>query len=201
MARKKREEPIVSGLKRGDERAFEEVIENFGGKVFNLAMRLTRNREDAEEVLQDVFTTVFRKINGFEGKSSFSSWLYRVTTNCALMKLRKNRQEKSSFLEDILPEYQNSVVVKSSNYDEGDIATLRHQLMSALELAIKKLPHEYRSVFILRDVDGLTTQEVGEILDLTAPAVKSRLHRSRLLVRKRLEPFIFADSVLRASAA
>jgi RNA polymerase sigma-70 factor (ECF subfamily) len=150
---------------------------------------LTRNAEDAEEVLQDVFITVHRKIGGFEGKSSFSSWLYRVTVNAAFMKLRKRKQDQTVPLEEIIQQAQVVQSLKSPEHAYVDSLSIRNQMLEALEVAIRKLPDDYRPVFILRDVDGLTSREVSKILDLTVPAVKSRLHRSRLMLRRRLSKF------------
>lgn len=189
MYKKKTDQELVADFRSGDERALEELIQRYSNKVYALASRFTRNQEDAEEVLQDVFVTVYRKIAGFQGKSSFSSWLYRVTVNASFMKLRKRRQDQSVAMEDVLPQIQNTSAIRSSEQMEGDAATLRSEVSLALEQAIGKLPEEYRPVFILRDVDGLTSKEVGKILDLSIPAVKSRLHRSRLMIRRRLTRF------------
>jgi RNA polymerase sigma-70 factor (ECF subfamily) len=186
MANQKTDVELVEEFKRGCEASFEELVHRYSGKAFSLASRLTRNQEDAEEVLQDVFVTVYRKISGFEGKSSFSSWLYRITVNSALMKLRKRKRDQTVSIEDILPQLQNSHHLKTSEQAEGDAITLRGQLHAALEEAIRRLPDDYRPVFVLRDIDGLTSREVSKILQLTVPAVKSRLHRSRLMLRRRL---------------
>jgi len=180
---------LVRQLKRGSESALEILLQRYAAKVYSLASRLTRNHLDAEEVLQDVFHTVFIKIKRFEGKSSFSSWLYRITVNSSLMKLRKRRQDKSALMEDVLPDFKNDIRLKGSAEVEGDVALQQHQVREALELAVRKLPDDYRPVFVLRDIDGLTSREVGKILRLTVPAVKSRLHRSRLMLRKELLSF------------
>lgn len=189
MERKRTDPELVAGCKNGEEGSFEEIISRYSQKAYHLAYRLTRNEDDAEEVLQDVFITVFRKIKGFEGKSTFSSWLYRVTVNSALMKLRKRRQDQSVLLEDTLPEFENSLFVRSHAGTEGEHNTMRKEVLDVLTAAIEELPSEYRPVFILRDVDGLSSREVGRALNISIPAVKSRLHRSRLLLRKRLMPF------------
>ena len=122
----------------------------------------------------------------YEGKSSFSSWLYRITVNAAFMKLRKRRQDQSLSLEDIVQQPHSIPALKSPESSHVDAQSIRNEMLEALETAIKRLPDDYRPVFILRDVDGLTSREVGKILDLTVPAVKSRLHRSRLMLRRRL---------------
>ena len=180
---------LVEALKRGNSECFEELLKRYSEKVHNLAMRITRNEEDAEEVLQDVFVTVHNKIDKFEGKSAFSSWLYRVTANTAFMKLRKRRQTPSVSLEDFGTTIKESWVSKRSEDCDVDYISSRHEMRKALEEAIEKLPEEYRAIFLLRDVDGLSSQEVGEILDISVPAVKSRLHRSRVMLRKRLQKY------------
>ncbi len=181
---------LVLNLQSGCQNSFEELVNKYETKVHNLAMRLTRNPEDAEEVLQDVFVTVYRKIDGFEGKAKFSSWLYRITVNAAFMKLRKRRQEKSISLDDMIPYVQEKIITqKNSAMISSDSQAISNEIRSVIERAITKLPEDYRAVFILRDIDGLSNKEVGKILDLSIPAVKSRLHRSRLMLRKKLKKF------------
>ena len=172
---------LVNGIKLRDVSSFEEVFNRYSMKVLNLALRLTRNQQDAEEVVQDVFVCVFKKIDKFEGKSAFSSWLYRITVNTAFMKLRKKRYRDSLSIEEI-PLQEKGAWLSYSAEDDAS----RNELAISLQLAISKLPEEYRTIFILRDVDGLSNQEVGEVLHVSIPAVKSRLHRSRMLLRKRL---------------
>lgn len=194
MVSKKSDMELVDGVRKGDQDSFEELLGRYNNKVFSLATRLTRNPEDAEEVLQDVFVTVHRKLDSFAGKSSFSSWLYRITVNVAFMKLRKRRQIQSVSLEDILQQPQMTSALRAPDTTFVDAQSMRNEMLSALEVAISRLPDEYRPVFILRDVDGLTSKEVGKILDLTIPAVKSRLHRSRLMLRRRLARFLMIST-------
>lgn len=181
---------VIQKFREGCQTSFEQIISRYESKVYNLAMRLTRNPEDAEEVLQDVFITIYRKIEGFEGKAKFSSWLYRITVNAAFMKLRKRKQEQSVPVEDLLPYLQNKAVSEAhTSGTRSDARALNVEIREALEQAIMKVPGEYRAVFILRDIDGLSNKEVGEILDISIPAVKSRLHRSRLMLRKKLRRY------------
>lgn len=181
---------LVQEFSKGCLASFETIVNRYETKVHNLAMRLTRNTEDAEEVLQDVFMTVYRKIDGFQGKAKFSSWLYRITVNAAFMKLRKRKQNKTVSLDDLLPNIKDKTIFDHSNVSErGDSRAINNEIRESLEDAIAKLPDEYRAVFVLRDIDGLSNKEVGEILGLSIPAVKSRLHRSRLMLRKKLKRF------------
>lgn len=196
VTKRKSDLDLIEEFRAGEQTSFEELLSRYSNKVFSLASRLTRNTEDAEEVLQDVFVTVHRKIASFEGKSSFSSWLYRVTVNAAFMKLRKRRQDLSVPLEDVIQQSYSVAALKSPESAFVDAQSIRNQMLEALESAIRKLPDDYRPVFILRDVDGLTSREVSKILDLTVPAVKSRLHRSRLMLRRKLTRFFDEQKVV-----
>lgn len=178
---------LVHNLQNGNNEAFTEIVARYTEKVHNLALRVTRSQEDAEEILQDVFITVYNKIDKFEGKSAFSSWLYRITINTAFMKLRKNKRHIASSLDesqengkdiDVTPEQINN-----------DSHSVQHELRAELEKAITRLPEEYKNIFILRDIDGLSNQEVSEVIGLSVPAVKSRLHRARLMLRKKLQHY------------
>jgi RNA polymerase sigma-70 factor (ECF subfamily) len=181
---------LVDEFKAGDVSAFEEIISRYESKVMNLALRFTRNQEDAEEVMQDVFTTVYRKIDGFRGQSAFSSWLYRIVVNAAFMKLRKRKQTQTLSLEDLAPAVKQHCIERDvlAGQHSHSLAVNR-ELQEVLQRAIDRLPDQYRAVFVLRDVDGLSNQETGEILNLSIPAVKSRLHRSRIMLRKKLQRY------------
>jgi RNA polymerase sigma-70 factor (ECF subfamily) len=181
---------LVERFKAGNLVAFEEIISRYDSKVMNLALRFTRNQEDAEEVMQDVFTTVYRKIDGFRGQSAFSSWLYRIVVNAAFMKLRKKKQNQTISMEDLAPAVKQYCIERenaTTTHSYGVAVT--RELQDVLQRAIDRLPDQYRAVFVLRDVDGLSNQETGQILDLSIPAVKSRLHRSRIMLRKRLQRY------------
>lgn len=181
---------LIEQFRQGSMDAYEELVARYESKVYNLAMRFTRNQEDAEEVLQDVFTTIYQKLEGFQGKSAFSSWLYRIIVNAAFMKLRKRRQSNTVYIEDLSP-LAKQITIERDNPagHRSDLLSMNRELRETLEGAINRLPEQYRAVFVLRDVDGLSNQEVGEILDLSIPAVKSRLHRSRLMLRKKLQRY------------
>lgn len=181
---------LIEQFRKGSMGAFEEIVSRYESKVFNLAMRFTRNQEDAEEVLQDVFTTIYKKLAGFEGKSAFSSWLYRIIVNAAFMKLRKRKQNTTVSIEDLAPAVKQYCIEREGvTESRSDTLTINKELRDRVQGAIDRLPEQYRAVFVLRDVDGLTNQEVSEILDLSIPAVKSRLHRSRLMLRRKLRRY------------
>jgi len=181
---------LLEQFRAGSIEAFEELVSRYESKVFNLAMRFTRNQEDAEEVLQDVFSTIYRKADSFQGKAAFSSWLYRIIVNAAFMKLRKRKQQTTISLEDLTPAVKQYCMEREIlSTARVDALSINKELRDVIQGAINRLPTQYRAVFILRDVDGMSNQEVGEILDLSIPAVKSRLHRSRLMLRKRLQRY------------
>lgn len=181
---------VVNQFKSGDTLAFEEIISRYESKVMSLALRFTRNQEDAEEVMQDVFTTVYRKIDGFRGQSAFSSWLYRIVVNAAFMKLRKRKQNQTVSMDDLSPAIKQYCIDRdalSGSYSQN--IAISHEMQAVIQNAVNRLPDQYRAVFVLRDVDGLSNQETGEILNLSIPAVKSRLHRSRIMLRKKLQRY------------
>ncbi len=181
---------LVSEFKKGSMEAFEEIVSRYEAKAFNLAMRFCRNPEDAEEVLQDVFTTVYKKIDSFQGKSAFSSWVYRIIVNAAFMKLRKRKQHSTVSLEDLTPTAKQHCIEKDNlQSTRSDAIVLNHELREILQSSINRLPEQYRAVFILRDVDGMSNQEVSEVLKISIPAVKSRLHRSRMMLRRKLQRY------------
>ena len=187
MTTQRSDTELVQGVTAREENCFEELLERYGSKVLNLALRISRNQEDAEEIVQDVFITVFTKVVSFEHKSQFSSWLYRVTMNTAFMKLRARNRRRAMSLEDIDQSIQQNWVGNRTDMFDVDFMTTRHELRDAIEGAIDTLPEDYRAIFILRDVDGLSNEAVSKVLRLSIPAVKSRLHRSRILMRQQLK--------------
>jgi len=189
MLNKLNDQELIQGFLGGNQDAYVELTERYTEKVFNLAFRFTRNEEDAEEVMQDVFVTVYRKLDAFEGKSAFSSWLYRVTANTALMLIRKRKQNQTISMEEVSAQVKESWTGDSSANCDVNYISSRHELRANLEGAIAKLPEEYRNIFLMRDVDGMSNEEVGEILGMSVAAVKSRLHRARLMLRKKLNKF------------
>lgn len=176
-------------LKAGKLSAFDILIERYTEKVFRLSMRITRNQEDAEDVLQEVFTSVFAKIGSFKEKSAFSSWLYRITVNTAYMKLRDRKKHATVNIEGSNVVKESSWVGKRSDINDVTFMSIRSELKKILVAAVGSLPKDYQAIFILRDMDGLSNKEVANALSLSVPAVKSRLHRARLALRKDLGDF------------
>jgi RNA polymerase sigma-70 factor (ECF subfamily) len=197
MTTRKTDAELVKGVIQREESCFEELLERYGTKVLNLAMRITRNQEDSEEILQDVFITVFTKMGSFEHKAQFSSWLYRVTMNSSFMKIRARNRRRTVSMEDVEPGIRHNWVGNRAELFDVDSMSSRHELREAIQTAVEKLPDEYRAIFVLRDIDGLSNEAVSHVLQLSVPAVKSRLHRSRLLMREQLRSHysqLFGDS-------
>jgi len=188
------DDELVEGIQAENPLAFEELVNRYSMRVFTLANRVTKHKEDAEDVMQEVFVSVMRKIPAFRGQSSFSSWIYRVTLNCALMRLRKRRQDKSISMEDMMSQVLAVPNRVNTFNSEGESFRRRSELREALTAAIEELPKDYRPVFILRDVDGFSSLEVSEMLGISVPAVKSRLHRARISLQRHLSELLEGDA-------
>jgi RNA polymerase sigma-70 factor, ECF subfamily len=185
---------LVEALRRDEPGAAERLIERYGERVYRLAVRITGVKEDAEEVAQDALWTAARRIHTFKGESAFGSWLYRIAANAAYQKLRwRRRKAQEIALDDVLPALDGEgrhfepMDDWSSRVDEQ---ALQGELRQVLTDAIGALPADYRAVLVLRDVEGLSNPDVAEALRIGLAAVKSRVHRSRLLVRKRLSEYL-----------
>ena len=186
------EEALVSEFQAGKREAYDKIADIYQKKIYNLSYNLTRNQMDAQDVTQEVLLTLFRKINMFQGKSAFSSWVYRITLNASYMKLRRTKKEPKISLDEVMPlfnraGFQQEKIKDWSENTESLIFT--NETRSVIKNAVDLLPEKEKVVFLLRDVEGLSTEKTGEILDLTVPAVKSRLHRARLFLRKKLSNY------------
>jgi len=189
---KAEEDELVRKLQAGNMEVFDQLVERFQKKIYALSFNLTRNQMDAQDVTQDVFLTLFRKIHTFQGKSAFSSWVYRITLNAAYMKLRSRKKDQSVSIDDMLPTFNKAGFQqeKVQDWSENTESLLfANETRNIIQKAVDQLPEKEKVVFLLRDVEGISTEKVGEILDLTIPAVKSRLHRARLFLRKKLSTF------------
>ena len=190
---------LIAEIRRGNAEALEDLVSRYESKVYNLAYKMLGNREDAEDVLQDTFLNVVRSLKGFKQKASFSTWLYRVATNAALTRLRqRSRRDKSEseFLDEVYS-IRDAAHAEERLVDWSDRPAqqlLDTEAKRVMEAAINELPEIYRVVFILRDVQGLPAAEVADVLDLSVPAVKSRLHRARLFLRNRLSDYFTAGA-------
>jgi RNA polymerase sigma-70 factor (ECF subfamily) len=181
-------------VKENNQGAFEEIFNRYVDKIYGISLRITRNPARAEEVLQEVFLTLITKADTFRGEAKFSSWLYRVTVNTSFMHLRAEKKYESTLsLENYVPYDEKGTLmgrIKAKDWSSRpDILIFRKEGLELIEKAINELPESYRVVFHLRDVEGLSNEEISNILDLSIPAVKSRLHRARLFLRDKLSDY------------
>ena len=188
-----RQDDLLERLKDGDERAIADLAEAYGSKIHQLAFRYLRNKEDAEEVTQDVLFKVYRKVGEFRGDAALSSWIYRITFNAAMSRLRTARyqhaqdEERQRTNADGEQKPVRAEVADWSNMaDEG---VLRSQLRNRVFRAILALPAIYRAPVMLRDIQGMSTEEASAMLRVKDQTLKSRLHRGRLILRKQLADF------------
>jgi RNA polymerase sigma-70 factor (ECF subfamily) len=187
---KKNDDQLVAELKRGDQAAFRELVNRHQAKVYQLALKLTRNETDAEDVLQETFLRVYNRIETFRGEAAFSSWLYRIAANASFAKLGERKKHDHADLDDIHPEYEAGLTQPVNDWSrQPDSVLMSKETLGLLDKAISELPEEFRVVVLLRDVQGLSNAQVADILDLTVAAVKSRLHRARLVLRKKLSDY------------
>lgn len=188
-----RESEIVSRLRQRNETAVTELADTYGAKIFQLALRCTENREDAEEVTQDVLLCIYQKISTFRGDAALSSWIYRIAFNAAMARLRRRRakpmaislDDATSFASD--GRHAHSIVDWSPHAEDQ---LLRRELQSVLRRSILELPAIYRRAVVLCDVEGRSGEEAAAILGVKYEAFKSRLHRGRLVLRERLSAYI-----------
>jgi RNA polymerase sigma-70 factor, ECF subfamily len=177
---------LVTAAQAGDAAAFEELVNRYEGKIFRLTRNITGNHEDAEDAMQDAFLKAYAHLQDFHGDSRFYTWLVRIAANEALMRLRKRRPNQFSLDEpiegdnDLMPrELEDWGPTPEQKYAQTEIQSLVGELIDRLE-------PEYRIVFLLRDLEELSTQETAEALGISVPAVKSRLLRARLMLREKL---------------
>jgi RNA polymerase sigma-70 factor (ECF subfamily) len=184
---------LIARLRARDETAVHELAERYGSRIYQLALRQMKNREDAEEVAQDVLMKVYRKISAFRGDSALSSWIYRITFNTAMSRLRNSRLARAAEQHERMPGGEDDRLHTPRQPADWsnmpDEALLRLQLRQAVATALQELPEIYRAPVVLRDIEGLTTEEASNRLRVKDQTLKSRLHRGRLMLRTRLSDF------------
>lgn len=190
-----RDEALVRRLRNQEWGAAEALVSEYGERVYRLAYRITGNREDAEEVAQDALWTAARKIGTFKGESAFGSWLYRITANAAYQKLRSRRGRDHNEIswDTLLPQFTESgqhVEPVEDWSGKVEDPMLHTELRGVLGAAVDALPSDYRTAFLLHDVEGMPNREIAKSLGISLPAVKSRVHRSRLFLRQRLAQYL-----------
>src|ERR671922_2747222 len=181
---------LVQAAKGGDVSAFEELVRRYDRNVFRIAQHITQNREDAEDVVQDAFLKSYENLKNFQEQSKFYTWLVRIAVNEALMRLRRRRPERMVSLDEEVKTEEDSVPREVADWSPNpEQLYTQAELRDILQKTIQGLPPSFRTVFVLRDVEGLSTEETAEALDLSIPAVKSRLLRARLQLRERLNKY------------
>ena len=200
------ERDLVNRLRAGDAAAVSDLSARYGSKIFRLAFRYVKNREDAEEIAQDVLLKVYQKIDAFRGDAALSSWVYRITFNTAMSRLRRTKAEVAVARDDTPPERMDLESPNRRPRDEiadwsmlADDQVLRAEMRGRLVAALRQLPVIYRTPVLLRDVQGFSTEEAAAVLRVKPQTLKSRLHRGRLILRDHMGDFA-AGLALRPSA-
>jgi len=186
---------LLARLQKGDERALADLAESYGPKIHQLAFRYLRNKEDAEEIAQDVLFKVYRSVSTFRGDAALSSWIYRITFNAAMSRLRTTQYQRTQ-AEERREAANDSAAGDAARPSEvadwsdlADERVLRSQLRRRVMRAILALPAIYRAPVMLRDIQGMSTEEASAMLKVKDQTLKSRLHRGRLILRKQLANF------------
>jgi RNA polymerase sigma-70 factor (ECF subfamily) len=181
---------LVQAAKKGDLEAFSELVKRYDRNVFRIAQHITHNEEDAQDVVQDAFLKAYQNLEQFQGNSKFYTWLVRIAVNEALMKLRRRRTDKTVSIDEDVETEEGSMPREVADWSPNPEQLYgQSELSDILKKTIQGLPPGFRTVFVLRDVEGLSTEETAEMLELSIPAVKSRLLRARLQLRDRLAKY------------
>ncbi|HEY7476571.1 MAG TPA: sigma-70 family RNA polymerase sigma factor [Vicinamibacterales bacterium] len=185
------EATLAAGVRAGDEQAFETLIRTHGGRLLAVARRILGNDDEAREAVHEAFISAFRARQQFQAQSRLSTWLHRIVVNAALQKLRVRKRRAEDAIDDLLPRFlpNGDHVERFVDWTEpADETVARHETAHRVREAIDKLPESYRTVLLLRDIEGLSTEESADALQTTANAVKIRLHRARMALRTLLAP-------------
>ena len=178
---------LVHACKSGDVAAFEQLVRRYDSRLLSIAQHLTHNREDAQDAVQEAFLKVFRKSSQFQENSRFSTWLIRITVNESLMKLRKQRSTREVSIDDDFQSEDDMAPLDLADWAPDPEELYRgSELRNILRSTLQELQPSLRVVFVLRDIEGLSTEETAEVLELTPVAIKARLWRARLQLRERL---------------
>jgi RNA polymerase sigma-70 factor, ECF subfamily len=191
------EKKVIDRAVKGDKVALSQIVAENEQLVYNTALKLLANPEAAECVLQETFLKVFQVLSTFKGESSLSTWIYRIATNFALMRLRNKKKEFSSI--DGQEDHIQKNTLESFNKHVGTNplkAVLNDELKVTMELAIKDLSPKFRSVFVLKDIEGYSLKEISDMTEMSLAAVKSNLHRARLFLRNRLAEYTERETTL-----
>lgn len=187
------ETTLLERLRAGEDAAYEELVRLYGPRLLAVARRFLRSEDDAQDAVQDAFLNAFRSIDSFEGQARISTWLHRIVVNASLMKLRTRRRKPEQSIEELLPNFLEdghmtnlATPWRKAGEDEVELAQLRGLLLQKAQ----QLPDSFRNVLLLRDIEGLDTEEAAQLLEISTAAVKTRLHRARLALRELLDPHL-----------
>ena len=184
---------LLERAQEGDIEAFENLVERHRDRVYGLALRMTRSEADAAEITQDTFFAAYQDLKNFRGEAAFGSWVHRIAANNALMRLRHQRVVEAATEEMLGPEFtERGSLAEYPEIDwsrRADEKVLDEELGRAIRQATDRLPEGYREVFLLKDVEGMSYEEIAEMMGISVPAVKSRLHRARLALREEIDAF------------
>jgi RNA polymerase sigma-70 factor, ECF subfamily len=181
---------LVERAKAGDSAAFEQLVRQYDRQIYRTALHITQNREDAEDITQDVFFKAFQKLEQFQGNSKFSTWLVRIAVNESLMRLRRRKTSKTVSMDQDVETEEGAIPRDFAEWRPNPEQIFsQSELGDILRKTIAGLPPGFRTVFTLRDIENLSTEETAEALGLSVPAVKSRLLRARLQLRERLSRY------------
>jgi RNA polymerase sigma-70 factor (ECF subfamily) len=185
-------------LRSGEAAAFEELVRSHGGRLLAAARRLVGNEEDAREAVQDAFLSAFKALGEFSGQSQLSTWLHRILINAALQKLRRRQRKPERLIDDLLPKFLDDghQADPADQWREpSDVLVQREETRMLVRQAIDQLPENYRTVLILRDIEGLDTEAAAQALEVSVAVVKTRLHRARQALRTLLDPHFRGGSL------
>ena len=181
------ESALVAKAREGDGAAFSELVNRYQSKIYRLAKHITQNDEDAEDVLQEAFLKAYEHLDGFQGNSRFYTWIVRIAVNEALMKLRKRKGDRTVSLDEPIDSGEETVQREIAVWEDNpEQRYSREEMQGILDEAVQTLKPDFRTVFMLRDIEELSTEETAETLGISIPAVKSRLLRARLALREKL---------------
>ena len=178
---------LVSRAQSGDNEAFAELVGRYQNKIYRLARNITQSNEDAEDVLQETFLKAYSHLDGFQRNSKFYTWIVRIAVNESLMKLRKRKSDRTVPLDEPLDTGEEAVAREIAVWDDNpEQRYSREEMQEILDEAVESLKPDFRTVFLLRDIEELSTEETANTLGISIPAVKSRLLRARLALREKL---------------
>jgi RNA polymerase sigma-70 factor (ECF subfamily) len=186
------ESALLTRMQAGDDGAFEACVRRHCGQMLLVARRILHNEEDADDAVQDAFLSAFKGIGKFEGQSRLATWLHRIVVNAALSKLRSRQRRPEKSIEDLLPHFgegEHQIDPPAPWKDTSEMVVQGQESRALVQRCIGQLPESYRTVLLLRDIEGMDTEETARMLETSVGVVKTRLHRARQALRALLDPY------------